>query len=197
MRCEDVHAELTRDAVAPDRCDAVASHLATCARCRHLRALLEHMDVTLRGGPVWTPPEGFAQRNALRGSRLVVQASTRPRERIVPRALRAAALGVLVAAATHLGADALNMLAPVTGEFIFEPHGDRPRRLRARLRRRCYGRRGERRTPGLGLRGPFGVGRDARHARPAPMNTGLSLSGAPTRLRPRLKSGMGRAVRTQ
>ena len=120
MRCEDVHAELTRDAVAPNRCDAVASHLATCARCRHLRALLEHMDVTLRGGPVWTPPEGFAQRNALRGSRLVVQASTRPRERIVPRALRAAALGVLVAAATHLGADALNMLAPVTGEFIFD-----------------------------------------------------------------------------
>ena len=155
------------------------------------------MDVTLRGGPVWTPPEGFAQRNALRGSRLVVQASTRPRERIVPRALRAAALGVLVAAATHLGADALNMLAPVTGEFIFDRTATVLDAYARAFGGRCYGRRGERRTPGLGLRGPFGVGRDARHARPAPMNTGLSLSGAPTRLRPRLKSGMGRAVRTQ
>ena len=118
MRCEDVHAELARDAVAPDRRDAIASHLATCARCRRLRALLEHMDVTLRGGPVWTLPEGFAERNALRGSRLVVQASTRTRERIVPRALRAATLGVLVAAATYLGADALDTLGPVTGEFV-------------------------------------------------------------------------------
>ena len=72
------------------------------------------------GGPVWTPPEGFAQRNALRGSRLVVQASTRPRERIVPRALRAATLGVLVAAATYWGADALDTLAPVTGEFVLD-----------------------------------------------------------------------------
>ena len=94
----DRHAAASRRPCS-DRRDAITSHLATCARCRRLRALLEHMDVTLRGGPVWTPPEGFAQRNALRG---------------------------------------------------------------------------ERRTPGLGLRGPFSVGRDARHARPAPMKAASS-----------------------
>ena len=37
---------------------------------------------------------------------------------MVPGALRAATLGVLVAAATYLGADALDTLAPVTGEFV-------------------------------------------------------------------------------
>ena len=36
----------------------------------------------------------------------------------MPRALRAATLGVLVAAATYVGADALDTVAPVTGEFV-------------------------------------------------------------------------------
>ena len=56
--------------------------------------------------------------------------------------------------------------------------GGRPGSLRSRasLRRRCHDRRGERHIPGLGLCGPFGVGRDARHARPAPMNAGHSPS---------------------
>ena len=39
---------------------------------------------------------------------------------MVPRALRAATLGVLVAAATYWGADALDTLAPVTGEFVLD-----------------------------------------------------------------------------
>ena len=45
-----------------------------------------------------------------------------PRAGIVPRALRAATLGVLVADATYVGADALDTVAPVTGEFV----SDRP-----------------------------------------------------------------------
>ena len=40
----------------------------------------------------------------------------------MPRALRAATLGVLVADATYVGADALDTVAPVTGEFV----SDRP-----------------------------------------------------------------------
>ena len=44
-------------------------------------------------------------------------ASSQPKG-CAPTPLRAATLGVLVAAATYLGADALDTLAPVTGEFV-------------------------------------------------------------------------------
>ena len=118
MRCEDVHTELMRDAVAPEVRDAVATHLATCARCGRVRVLLEQMDVSLRRGPVWSLPEGFAQRTALRGSRLVVEEPARPRPRLVRQVRRAAILGVLVAAASYLGASALNALAPVAGGLV-------------------------------------------------------------------------------
>lgn len=118
MRCEDVHTELARDAVTPELQDAVATHLATCARCERLRLLLEQMDVALRGAPVWSPPEGFAQKTAFRGSRLSVEESARPRQRIGPRVLRAVTLGVLVAAAGYFGARALGALIPVADGFV-------------------------------------------------------------------------------
>ena len=118
MRCDVVQTELLRDEVTSDVRDAVATHIATCARCRRVGVLLEQMDVTLRRGPVWTPPKGFAQRTAFRGSRLIVEESARPRQRIVRDVRRAAILGSLVAAAGYLGASALDVLAPVAGGFV-------------------------------------------------------------------------------
>lgn len=118
MRCDVVQTELLRDELTPDVRDAVATHIATCDRCTRVRDLLEHMDVALRRGPVWSPPKGFAQRTALRGSRLVVEESARPPQRLVRRDRRAAVLGVLVAGAGYLGASALGALAPEAGGFL-------------------------------------------------------------------------------
>ncbi len=118
MRCDVVQTELLRDEVTPEVRDAIATHIAACARCTRVRDLLEHMDVTLRRGPVWSPPKGFAQRTALRGSQLVVEESARPPQRPVRRVRRASVLGVLVAAAGYLGASALGALAPEAGGFL-------------------------------------------------------------------------------
>ena len=118
MRCDVVRTELARDAVTPELQDEVATHIATCDRCQRVRVLLEHVDVTLRRGPVWSPPEGFAERTAVRGSRLVVEESARPRQRIVRDVRRAAILGTLVAAAGYLGASALDALVPVAGGYV-------------------------------------------------------------------------------
>lgn len=118
MRCEEVQTELARDAVTPHLRDAVASHLAGCAHCTHVRVLFGQVEVALQRGPLWNPPEGFARRTALRASWLGVSEPFHIGWLLSPSVLRAATLGVFVATGASLAAYVLAAHAPAAASFV-------------------------------------------------------------------------------
>jgi len=112
MRCEDVQLELARDEVAPALRQAVASHVLECPACKSVQLAYDGIDETLRRAPMWEPPRGFARMVAAGASEAM------PSERLTDRLpmeslLQAATGSLLIGTAGYLGAQLLDLLAPM------------------------------------------------------------------------------------
>lgn len=100
MTCNEVQAEIARDAVTPTLTDAMHAHLAGCLECRTTQLLFSRIDERLKQGPAWEPPLGFAHRVA------ALAPSPVPRPSVLalflsPGVLRQAFLSLLLTAAAY------------------------------------------------------------------------------------------------